>query len=63
MLVKSLSNPAAKVAAVSLLGGTGHLKWQQTDAGIEVALPDRKPCEYAYALKISGDSLNAPSAE
>lgn len=55
VLVKSLATSAGKLSSVSLLGSTDQLKWQQSDAGLVVTLPDRKPCEYAYSLKISGD--------
>jgi len=38
-----------------LLGHIGELKWEQTEAGLEVALPVEKPCEHAFVLKIAGE--------
>jgi alpha-L-fucosidase len=43
-----------KVTGVSLLGHDGKLTWRRDAAGLTVALPDRKPCEHAYVLKIEG---------
>jgi alpha-L-fucosidase len=60
--VTSLAHSAGKVNTVSLLGSADSLTWQQTDAGLEVTLPGKKPCQYAAVLKISGDSLKAPAA-
>jgi hypothetical protein len=35
----------------------GALKFSQDGAGLKVKLPAEKPCEHAFALKISGLSL------
>jgi len=44
--------PAGKIADVSLLGSPGKLVWTQTADGLTVRLPDRKPCDFAFTLKI-----------
>jgi alpha-L-fucosidase len=54
LLVKSLATPAGKVANVTLLGHPGKLEWTQTDDGLAVIMPEHKPCEHVFALKISG---------
>ena len=38
---------------VSLLGHSGKLDWKQTARGLEVILPAAKPCDHAFALKMS----------
>ena len=40
------------VKQVRLLGHRGRISWQQTDQGLEVQLPEKQPCDYAYTLKI-----------
>jgi alpha-L-fucosidase len=47
------------VHKVSLLGADENLKWTQTAAGLEVQLPAKKPCDFAFALKITGAGLRA----
>ena len=37
-----------------LLGHEGQLEWSRDESGLTVKLPDRKPCEHAFALKITG---------
>jgi len=51
------SGVTGKIDQVDLLGHPGPLKWTHDDAGLAVDLPDRKPCDYAVALKISGANL------
>ena len=43
-----------KIKKVELLGQKGKLKWKRTDQGLEVKLPENKPCKYAYVIKITG---------
>jgi alpha-L-fucosidase len=57
VLIKSLAG--AKVTGVSLLGHTGTIAWLQTPGGLAVKLPARKPCDYAFSLKISGDGIKS----
>jgi alpha-L-fucosidase len=48
---------AAKNAKLNLLGANGNLKWQNTDKGVKIFIPEsfRKnlPCDLAWAVKIS----------
>ena len=46
-----------KVTAVSLLGHQGELKWTHNAEGLTTELPAQKPCDYAVALKITGEDL------
>ncbi len=41
-----------KIKNVELLGYDGKLEWSQDEQGLVVVMPDRKPCDYASALKI-----------
>ncbi len=41
------------VREVRLLGSNASLKWERDAAGLSVVLPSQKPCEHAFALKIS----------
>jgi alpha-L-fucosidase len=51
--VRSLAG-SGKVSAVALLGHEGSLEWQQETDDLSIRLPDRRPCDNAYALKITG---------
>ena len=52
--VRSLAKAADPILDVRLLGHPGALPWMQGDDGLEVTLPAQKPCETAFALKITG---------
>jgi len=41
-----------RVESVSMLGIDDDLKWEQRRDGIVVSFPGKKPCKYAYVLKI-----------
>ena len=56
-LIGSLATPAGKVGTVSLLGHPGALAWEQTEDGLIVNMPETKPCEHVFALKITGGDL------
>lgn len=60
-LIRSLASSApglrGAVAKVSLLGSKDRLKWRQTESGLEVIVPSRKPCDHAWTLKIDGLDL------
>lgn len=56
-MVKSLAKPAGTITGVSLLGATGNLDWTQTEQGLLVTLPEQKPCEHVFVLKIAGSEL------
>ncbi len=54
LTVRSLAKGAdVNVESISLLGHEGTLQWKQTTDGLEVTLPAKQPCEYAYALRIT----------
>jgi hypothetical protein len=39
---------------VELLGHAGNIEFKQDAAGLKVAFPAERPCDFAYALKITG---------
>ena len=43
-----------RIRSVEMLGIKQFLKWKQDATGLTVQIPDKKPCEYAFVLKISG---------
>lgn len=53
---------AARIATVGMLGVPGTLKFTQDGAALKVELPAKAPCEYAYALKITGLKMNPTTA-
>lgn len=58
VLVKSLNKEAindAKILGINLLGSDEKINWEQTDEGLKIAFPEKKPCDYAYSFKISFD--------
>jgi alpha-L-fucosidase len=40
------------IQSIQLLGSSAKLTWTRDDAGLTIALPDAKPCDFAYAFKI-----------
>jgi len=50
-----------KIEKVELLGHNGALDFTQDADGLKVKFPSEKPCDFAYALKITGLTL-APAA-
>lgn len=61
--IRSLGEAAGKITDVTLLGSSGKLEWKQTGQGLDVELPDQKPCQFAWCLKVSGANLKAAPAE
>ena len=58
--ITSLANGApvqGKVKKVELLGHAGPLKFTQDAEGLKVTFPAEKPCDFVYALKITGLKL------
>lgn len=57
LLIKSLAKNSAlakqEIQAVELLGSKTRLKWSRGSDGLSIELPREKPCDYAFALKIS----------
>jgi alpha-L-fucosidase len=41
-----------EIQSVSLLGYDGSVEWSRTADGLTVRMPDHKPCEHAYVLKL-----------
>lgn len=41
-----------EIKKVTMLGVDGELTWQHNPDGLLIDLPDEKPCDYAYAIKI-----------
>lgn len=59
ILIKSLDKKAigdARLLDVKLLGSSEPVKWEQTEQGLLLTPPQTKPCDYAYAFKLSFDS-------
>ena len=46
----------ARLLDVKLLGSSEPVKWEQTEQGLLLTPPQTKPCDYAYAFKLSFDS-------
>jgi alpha-L-fucosidase len=57
-VITSLGTGKGKIASVTLLGHTGKLEFTQDETGLRVKLPAERPCDYAYALKITGLTMN-----
>jgi len=51
------------IAAVSLLGYGGQVKYTHNAEGLTVELPGQQPCKYAVALKITGENLRRLKVE
>ena len=58
LLIKPLATNegyvAGKIRRVRLLGFSGDLQWTHDASGLEVRLPNEKPCDHAFALEIEG---------
>jgi alpha-L-fucosidase len=52
-LAKGNENYPKEVATVELLGNSGPLAFTRDETGLIVTLPEKKPNDYAYALKIT----------
>jgi len=53
-LGKSMSLWDREISNICLLGHEGQLEWSRDESGLTVKLPERKPCDHAFALKITG---------
>ena len=51
-----------KITKVELLGHKGELEFTQDASGLKVNFPAEKPCDYCYALKITGLKLPPAAA-
>ena len=57
LVVKSLADgspDAGEIRAVRLLGTAGELRWSRDREGLAVELPAARPCDYAYAIEVTG---------
>jgi len=56
IVIKNLKAGSAyypgEIRSVSVLGSKQTIKWNRTAEGLEVTFPKKKPCEWAFALKI-----------
>jgi alpha-L-fucosidase len=50
--------PQGKIKTVTLLGSPGKLKFTRDAEGLKITLPADRPCDYAYAFKITGLKMN-----
>jgi len=58
-LAKTKNSDRNKISSVNLLGCPDKLEWSQTEKGLVVRMPAKKPCDYVYVLKIEGVGLEA----
>jgi len=56
-VIKSLAQDGGTsgetIRSVQLIGHRGELKWNRSANGLKVSLPEQKPCDYAWVLKIT----------
>jgi alpha-L-fucosidase len=61
LTIKSLAAPADgkgnRIKRVELLGHKGELPFLQNEQGLAITLPTAAPCEFAWALKVTGADL------
>ena len=57
LTIKSLASDSphfqSQIDRVGLLGSEPNLEWSRNADGVTVCLPETRPCDYAYVLKIS----------
>lgn len=41
------------ISDVSVLGSTEKIKWSQTNEGLIVTMPNKKPCDFAYVIALN----------
>ncbi len=51
-LIRSLAAGRERVVSVELLGHSGSLAFEQTEAGLEARLPETPPCDFAHCLRV-----------
>ena len=56
LTIKSLGSSSAlwkgEVSEISLLGHDGQLRWSRGENGLVIRMPERRPCEHAFVVKI-----------
>jgi len=55
-LGRTSKNAPRRISNVSLLGDGSNLQWHQGSDALIVRTPDKRPCDYAYAFKITTTS-------
>jgi alpha-L-fucosidase len=55
-LGRNATSAPARILSVSLLGNGSKLEWHQGPDALTVKRPGKKPCDYAYAFKITTSS-------
>ncbi|MES1220942.1 MAG: alpha-L-fucosidase [Bacteroidota bacterium] len=50
--IKSLAGENHKVSGIIMLGYDDKISWSKDSDGLSVQLPEQRPCDYAYVLKI-----------
>jgi alpha-L-fucosidase len=53
VVINSVKNTEDKVQNVQMLGSKYKLKWSQNENGLTVEMPTKKPCDYAFVLKLT----------
>lgn len=53
--LKSLAGKT--VTKVEMLGLREAVKWNQTNDGVVISVPSKRPCKYAYTFKVAAESL------
>lgn len=49
---------AGKVLIVEMLGVAGNAPFRQDTEGLKIKMPAEKPCDFAYAVKMTGLKLS-----
>ena len=42
----------SEIESIRMLGTEGQLQWQIADEALRIKVPDDRPCEHAYVLKV-----------
>jgi alpha-L-fucosidase len=57
LVIKSLASNSphylGEIARIGLLGSESNLVWSRNADGVAISLPEKRPCDYAYAFKIN----------
>jgi alpha-L-fucosidase len=51
------AQPGLKISNVSMVGSRQRLKWSQDGEGLVISAPKKKPCENAFAFKMTIDGV------
>ena len=54
------SEPELKIGKITLLGDDGEITWARDNKTLSIAFPKKKPCSYAYVVRVEKQSHNAP---